>query len=129
MNWHAKATPKIESAQSTKLKLKMSRHPVVNLYCSPRRYIGAISEAHIAATPVPMCENDGTIVGHRLSAPFLEQLLLERGVIGRLEYSMQTTEIERGAPALFAVYVAADSKDELDQFYETIMQVLQPFLL
>jgi len=104
------------------------RRPVIN-YLAPCRYIGAISEAHMAPTPVPMCENDGTI-GHRLSAPFLEQLLLERGVsVGRLEYSMQTPAIERGAPSLFAVYVSADSKAELDQFYETIMQVMQPFLL
>ena len=111
----------------------MSR-PVINLNCSPRRYIGAISEVHMALPPLPLVENDGKIRRQRRqSAPFLEQLLQARGVpIGAnlsLSYSLQTPAIERGNPALFAVYVAADTKLEIDQFYETIVQVLQPFLL
>jgi hypothetical protein len=107
----------------------MSR-PVFN--CSPRRYIGAISEAHMETAPLPLFENDGKIRRHHLSAPFLEQLLQERGIpIGtnlHLSYSMQTPAIERGTPALFAVYVTADNKLEIDQFYGSIMQVLQPYM-
>ena len=109
----------------------MSR-PVFNINCSPRRFIGAISEVHMTPAPLPMVENDGKLRRHLQSAQFLEQLLLARGVPIfanlRLSYSMQAPTIERG-PARFSVHVSADTQLEIDQFYETIMEVLQPFLL
>ena len=109
----------------------MSR-PVFNFNSSPRRCIGAISEVHMTPAPLPLVENDGKLRRHLQSAPFLEQLLMARGVPIfanlRLSYSMQAP-IERGSPARMTVYVSADTNLEIDQFYETIMQVLQPFLL
>lgn len=113
---------------------KMSRpRPVLNIVCSPHRYIGSLSEEHMAPVPLLRCENDGNIIRHRLSAPFLEQLLRDRGVpIGtdlHLQYTIQAPAIESGSPARMTVKVTADTQEEIDSYYATIMQVLLPFLL
>jgi hypothetical protein len=116
--------------------LEMSR-PVLNIFCSPRRYIGSISEAHMEHMRIdmPLFENDGSINrSRRHRAPILEKLIQDSGVpINdtnlRLTYSMQTPAIERGFPARFSVSVLADTVEEIDQFYDAIMQVLEPFLV
>jgi hypothetical protein len=114
----------------------MSR-PVINIVCSPRRYIGSISEAHMEHMRIdmPLFQNDGSINrSRRQRAPILEKLIQDIGVpINdtnlRLTYSMQTPAIERGSPTRFSVSVMADTVEEIDLFYDAIMQVLQPFLL
>ncbi len=80
------------------------------------RYIGSISEDYMSAS-------------NPLRSEFLDFLLQKHGVNIRLAYSMQTPAIELGRPGRFSVSVLAETREEIDQFYPTIMQVMQPFLL
>ena len=81
------------------------------------RFIGSLSEEY-------MSEYSSDT---RIHSGFLEFLLQQHGVPIdetklRLLYSLERD-------SRFIVSVIASTSDEIDQFYGTIMQVLQPFLL
>ena len=115
MNQHAPANPKIESP-----KQEMPR-PVLNIVIPASRFLGSISEEY-------MSEYSSA----RLNSGFLEQLLRQQGVpvgtIILLRYTMLEQALTDDSPARFGVTAIASSPGEIDQFYETIMQVLKPYM-
>jgi len=96
------------------MSLKMSRpRPALNIVVPASRYVGFLSEEYMSAFDP-------------IRSGFLEFLLQQQGVPldNNLHLLYSIDHLAR-----FRVSVLASSWDELDQFYGTIMQVMQPFLL